>query len=197
MAASALPLSWNVARFYRDYDLRTLGCPFCWQHEETYEHLFLGGSVSSIAWWSGPWPIKTEGFASSPISQWLKFLLNKKNLPDHDQDNWSLMMLAVAITLDSLWCMRNCIVHEGKSLVLEDLIQSIRRRFEDHRRVWAQEDENVVMGWQPPSVGALKINFYVSVRMNSLCVAAVCRNFKRSIFAYLDTEISWISPSER
>lgn len=83
----------------------------CKQQEETYEHLFLSCTVSSMVWWHGPWPMRTDGFSRSSITDWLQFLLDARNLPQSDQDRWPSLMLAVAITLDSLWWVRNQVVH--------------------------------------------------------------------------------------
>ncbi|KAB1221835.1 hypothetical protein CJ030_MR2G004015 [Morella rubra] len=115
-------------------------------------------------------------FASSPIQCWLKFFLSFQNLPRKYQQFGNLVMLGIAITIDTIWTTRNKQVREGKSFEIFDLIRSVQRRYPAHQAAWVGKEMTCLICWQPPTEGMLKINFDVAVRENWLCAGVVCRN---------------------
>lgn len=88
------------------------------------------------------------------------------------------MILAITITVDTIWATRNNMVHEGRNLNLGELVRSIRRRYHAHCVAWTHCDSPVLHNWSPPSQGVFKINYDAALRDNRICIAVVCRNWK-------------------
>lgn len=141
------------------------GCPICNTHLETSEHLFLGCDFSTILWRNIPWPLFSLSHAERPMADWFKLLLNSDNMPVQFQEQWPLLMLAVAIVFDTIWYARNELVHERKTPDVAEAIQTIQRRYYEHEEAWSYR-EQIQLIWQPPSAGNLKINFDVAVGSN-------------------------------
>lgn len=75
-------------------------------------------------------------FMATPFIGGLKFILNRSNLPSEFQDEWPLMMLAVTITLDTIWSTRNKIDHEQVESDVREKLRSIQRRYYAHCEAW-------------------------------------------------------------
>lgn len=123
VVAKALPVGNNSSLAFKL-------CPLCNCAGETLKHLFLECSVSSGLWRIGPWPLDTEAFRDLPIHAWIKFLLNRTNLPGEVQERWPRMMIAVTLIVDTIWNTRNKIIHEGHLLEVRELLRSIQRRYQ-------------------------------------------------------------------
>ncbi|KAB1202649.1 hypothetical protein CJ030_MR8G020269 [Morella rubra] len=129
----------------------------------------------------GPWPLSTAAFHGLPIHHWVKFLLNPSNLPQEVQDEWHLMMLAVTITLDTIWSTRNRILDEHVEFDLMELQRSIQRRYYAHCEAWNPQVQLALISWVTLREDALKINYDAAVRDPWICVAAVRRNWKGEV----------------
>lgn len=106
VAAHALPLQYQVGSSVQANGVSWGNCPLCLSHSETPEHLFLGCSYSAILWQNGPWPLNSYHFTSHPISYWLKFLLDLNNILGSAKEDWQQLLLAVALTIDTIWYAR-------------------------------------------------------------------------------------------
>lgn len=136
LAAAALPIRCQVSFLRQTQDPNLLKRPICCTFEDTREHLFLGCWFSVYLWRSGPWPINSEVFASQPLEHWIKFILDPSNLPATDRDRWPDLMLAVVLTVDSIWTVRNKIIHGEKSMDILMTIRSVKNRFAAHKEAW-------------------------------------------------------------
>lgn len=68
------------------------------------------------------------------------------------------MILAISITLDTIWYTRNQVIHKQKSFDIQELIHSIQRRYHAHCAAWDQINKVSLISWVPLSIPAVKIN---------------------------------------
>lgn len=97
------------------------------------------------------------------------------NMNVGDRASWQHFILAVTITLDTIWLTRNKCVREGLEPDLMDLIRYVHRRSIAHKAAWSDQ-VSYLSKWQLPTEGVIKINFDVAVGQNHLYAAAVSRN---------------------
>lgn len=86
------------------------------------------------------------------------------------------MMLAVIVTLDSIWTTRNKIIHENQSFDILELLRSIQRHYHAYCDAWKQQAQVAFISWVPPQEGAFKINYDAVVKGQRISATAVCRN---------------------
>lgn len=58
----------------------------------------------------------TEGFLDVHISDWIKFVMYPRNLPHGRKEDWNKFIVFIAVVIDSIWCVRNMIVHQNLTL---------------------------------------------------------------------------------
>lgn len=86
------------------------------------------------------------------------------------------MMLAVAIRFDVIWFVRNQVVHGKVKLSPDEMIGSVKRRYDEHQWAWqTQRRENEEI-WKPPDHGKLKVNCDVALSRGILYIAVICHN---------------------
>lgn len=102
------------------------------------------------------------------------------------------MMLAISITLYSLWYARNKLVHEGNVPVVVDLVHLVQRSYAAHLAAWEVPTTSPSTVWHPPLEGTLKINFDVALKAGSFCVAVVCQNSTGAILKVSITKDYWL-----
>lgn len=88
-------------------------CSFCQEFEEAPEHLFWGCPISLAVWRQGPWHLNSRAFGTLPIQQWICFILEPCNFPRPNCASWPQIMLAISVTLDSIWGARNKLSMRG------------------------------------------------------------------------------------
>ena len=94
--ADALPLRGKLANSMGCYSGSQLFCPLCEAGVETAPHLFLECHVSRYVWRRGIWPLRVELFTGRLIGDWLSFVLNSRNMPQVNSNQWQEFILYVA-----------------------------------------------------------------------------------------------------
>lgn len=82
------------------------------------------------------------------------------------------MVLAVTVTLDSIWTTRNKIIHENQSFDILELLRSIHAYCD----AWKQQAQVAFISWVPPQEGTFKINYDTVVKGQQISATAVSRN---------------------
>lgn len=116
-----------------------------------------------------------------PISHWLEFMLDPRNLPDVQRHHWREIILYIAVVLDSIWFTRNSVVHQHVVVQLDQLMAIIRHRYDEQILAWASAFGHPLSVWKPPDPLCFKIKFDISTLNNKLVFAVVCRDSKGAI----------------
>lgn len=96
ITTEALPLRGKIGQWMANQTEENGLCPLCRINTEATSHLFLSCPWRTVIWCTGPWPVNTEPFKDLPISEWIKFLLDSRHLPNGQRESWKDVMLAVA-----------------------------------------------------------------------------------------------------
>lgn len=71
------------------------------------------------------------------------------------KDSLHRFVLCAALLLNSIWHLRNDVVHNQVLLDPWQLLSTIRRRYGEHCLAWTDLSVGSAVGWSPPPVGGL------------------------------------------
>ncbi|KAG8383539.1 hypothetical protein BUALT_Bualt04G0024000 [Buddleja alternifolia] len=159
-------------------------CPFCDDHVETLEHIFINCPFAKRVWWLSKWGFKTDNFHDFSIHQWLVFIFEKKWCIDITRAE-EFLISAICI-MDSLWKARNLIFHnhprpiESKIAALAD---KVALEHSEAQAIVSLRARHVCCSadWSPLAPGSFKINTDVAFVEGRGACSMLIRNFEGTI----------------
>lgn len=173
---AALPIQGLLAPFLSSTSSVGFLCPLCGLAMETTEHLFMRCQLARFAWHESSWPLHMKLVIEILFAVFVKQLIMTHRFFGIGKASLQHFMLCPYIVLDSIWHLRNEVVHKLARPDLLVLIASIRRRFGEHLVAWAKVSPSACLVWLPPPLGGVN----VAVRSSHLVLAVVLRDHEGS-----------------
>lgn len=107
-------------------------CPLCGLGIETTEHLFLRCKVARVVWREAPWPLQVDLIPDISFAVFMKQLLFPHSFFGVVKASVQHYILCAALILDSIWFLRNEVVHSEATPHPWVLINNVSRRFHEH-----------------------------------------------------------------
>lgn len=111
----------------------------------------------------------------------IKFVMYPRNLPHGRKEDWNKFIVFIAVVIDSIWYVRNMVVHQNLTLDIPQLLKDIRRGYEEQLSAWASD----VPVWELSDPHCFKINFDAALSHNTLVSAIICRDDRGHVIAAL------------
>lgn len=126
-------------------------------------------------------PQRTDLFVHAPLQDWFSFILEPCNLPQHCRADWQFFILYIAVVLDSIWFVRNLVVHHNQEVALQNTIDLILRRYDEQVYAWHSHKVCSLPRWLPPAPNVVSITGDVAVYSGGLTYAVFSRDDKGTI----------------
>ena len=143
-------------------------CHFCGEAVEIKVHLFLECPLAKAIWFGCRWYLRSNGFLD-PLSY----------SPDHAQRNEDLntqWTVQVALTLETIWFLRNQIAHNKGNINLPSTIHELNLKAQEHLESLNVVDKDKRQGttcWTCPLVGKVKLNVDAAICKDYTTLAVV------------------------
>ena len=159
--------------------------PLCQDCEESIDHLFFKCSVSRAIWFGISQVIHSSLLTISSSQDILKFICNPCILFD-DQHKTKVLLeqtsIQFATTLDSIWTLRNKVVHENFKFNILVQIGNLEVRIAKHIQALVEsadvDDSICSKVWNAPPLGTDKLNVDARIRVDQASIAVVARNHR-------------------
>lgn len=152
---SALPLRGFLSQFVVSDDRLAGLCSLCGLEIEMAEHLFLRCQIARVVWREAPWPIQVDLIPSVPLAVFVNQLLYAHHFFGIAKSSLHPFILCAALLMDSLWHLRNEVVHCSATPDPLVLLASLWRHFSEHVLAWDMVSLSSSFGWIPPLLGCL------------------------------------------
>lgn len=129
VAAGVLKTRGALARILHYEDENAFQCPFCKKSLEDSIHLLVRCSVASIAWRESSWAILMDALNLETSGELIKMVLLAESTIQINKGSLDAFVLNVVVVIDSLWFLRNKIIHENAQVDIGELVTSIRRHY--------------------------------------------------------------------
>lgn len=135
----------------------SIGClfPLCGLEIETFEHLFMRCQISCFVWHDSPWLIHMDLVGSISFPILVQCLLLPHRFFRVDKAFLHQFVLCASLVLDSIWHLRNDVVHNQIQPDLLALLSFIRRRYGENLFAWAIVFVSSSLVWLPLPLGCL------------------------------------------
>uniref|UniRef100_A0A803QB20 Reverse transcriptase zinc-binding domain-containing protein n=1 Tax=Cannabis sativa TaxID=3483 RepID=A0A803QB20_CANSA len=186
--SNALPVRSVIGRRFHVQDT---SCPLCGIGEETMEHLFLSCDVSMHLWRSSPWGIYPICNAGIRAWDWVKFIWNLNSRGIRVDE----VFLYASIVVDTIWRLRNDIIHNSARLDVLKCIDVICISYAElHDAILPSSPPHLEGIWKPPPQDWIKLNCDVRVGLDSMCIAVVARNHQGSVVRIHTAQLNFVDP---
>lgn len=136
VASGVLKTRGNLARILHCEDEAAFQCHFCKQYPEDTIHLLVRCSVAAIPRRESPWAIPMDSLDLVSPRDLIYTVLNADSVLRVSKACLNDFSLNAAIVIDSLWFLRNKIIHEEVDVDVDGLVGSIRKCFAEHASAW-------------------------------------------------------------
>ena len=133
--------------------------------------------------WFGCWGIYADKLNVSNNLDIVKVILDPpiQPMPSRHQSKEvvELCTLQMALTVESIWILRNKIMHDGGQFNITSHICNLKNRVKEFVLASKQSkdlESSKVTSWKRPSVGVIKLKVDAAVQNNFTTLAAVAHN---------------------
>ena len=134
------------------FPIPNISCPVYGEEVETVEHVFIRCPITIQAWANLIWPLNMDVFKDINIDQWIKIIINRREMLKIQGKEAKEFTLFAAVLCDQIWRNRNQTVWGSQPVDLIKLSIQINKVFIQHKQAWQSilgEKENSP-SWKPP-----------------------------------------------
>ena len=199
IASGILPTKSNLAV---RIDIRDTTCTLCGEGEETIDHLFFTCPVARAIWFGGCWAIRSDLITLNSCQEIAKLICEPPMVADivHStlKDLTVQTSIQFALTLDSIWNLRNKVFHNGIQINIISTVKALEVRIFEHLNSLKKSDNPNGANnsqWEAPIDSAIKINVDAALNSEAACIAAVARNHSGNIIRVWAKKINFLDPA--
>lgn len=135
-------------------------------------------------------------FVEQPLKEWLKVILDSSKFLNIDPEESHSFQLFSIIAMDSVWFLRNQVIHHAQSQHPLTFSKSILKIYQEHNLMWHTKRQQKVIPpeWIPPPTYHFSISYDIAVRNFSSTATALCRSSSRKLIFAATRKIDSINP---
>ena len=89
------------------FPIPNISCPIYGEEVETVEHVFIRCPITIQAWANSIWPLNMDVFKDINIDQWIKIIINRREMLKIQGKEAKEFTLFAAVLCDQIWRNRN------------------------------------------------------------------------------------------
>ncbi|KAL5574665.1 hypothetical protein UlMin_016364 [Ulmus minor] len=180
-------------RLNRLFSISDLSCVICKYVDENIIHLLFHCDFSRRLWLASPWTIHPDPSSFSSALDCVHFIWQCDEIAgNHNEEIW----LFASILLDSIWRIRNSVLHGNTLPNPSSSYQLISKSFTATMNALKPNSLPLVSTWSPPLEGWTKINFDAATCPSFLVAAAVVRDWRGKVIKWQVRELVTSDPLE-
>ncbi|KAL5572064.1 hypothetical protein UlMin_021661 [Ulmus minor] len=180
-------------RLNRLFSIIDLSCVICNSVDENIIHLLFHCDFSRRLWLASPWTIHPNPRSFSSAVDCVRFIWRCDEIAgNHNEDIW----LFASILLDSIWRIRNSVLHGNTLPNPSSSYQLISKSFTATMNALKPNSLPLVSTWSPPLEGWTKINFDAATCPSFSVAAAVVRDWRGKVIKWQVRELVTSDPLE-
>jgi hypothetical protein len=178
---NVLLLKSNLARRLGITDTK---CPICNATIENERHLFFDCPLAYAIWFDVNWSMRSDAIQIANSQEILNWVLDPP-LSRLDACMKSHCSLVWALTLETIWNLRNKALHGNELPQLPTIVRGLEHRVYEFKNLRSSnpkgDSPRDTAVWRPPPSGVMKLNCDAAVSRARTTLAEVARNDKGEI----------------